>query len=161
MMRNLFAVLLVAVSTTLFSCNTSPYPIDEKPIVKTDSRLLGTWKITNKKDKASYALSNLTDKTYKVLITEQNSTPEEYSAYLSNVNNNMFINVEGKGEDGYKYILLRILDVDTKNNIAHAVSIADTTMGVLKNSNEVRARITARLNDPTFYEDTITFARIK
>lgn len=160
-MRNLFAVLIVAVSFTLFSCNESRYPIDEKPEVKNDARLLGTWKITGKKDRAIYVLTSQTDNTYKITISEKNSQPEQYTAHLSSVKNNMFLNVEGKDEEGNKYVLLRILDINSKNDRARITSIADTTMHSLKSSKEVRALITAHLNDPKFYEDTLIFNRVK
>ena len=149
----------------LTGCNLSKYPIDDKPNVKIDSRLLGKWK-DNVKDGDQYQLTKKNDYQYNILVTgkkdKKQDKVESYYGFLSSVEDATFLNVHCKDEDSTdRYVFIRVLDIDAAGKKIKLTSVADTTMEFLENAGEVRAYVTANLNKPAFYHDTDTFFKIK
>jgi hypothetical protein len=163
-------LLAAAIVAVLFfaSCRDAKYPIDAVPSVKMDQRLVGTWKAKEKKgnklvtdNDVLYMMHKQNDYEYMVILkTNKKKETETTTAYLSDVNKALFLNVYVKG-DTAGYSFFRILDIDAKGNKVTVASIADTTMNALTSSAQVRERITKNLNNPLFYKDTVYLIRAK
>jgi hypothetical protein len=158
-----FAVLLLCF---LAGCDDlSKYPIDEKPIVKTDTRLVGKWAEKKEKGRNSiYTMAKKDETSYNILIKDSKSKiSEQYDAFLSDVNAATFLNVACKNDrDSLQgYSLIRILNINAAGNMLTAASVADSTMKDITSSAAVRERIRAHLNDPKFYRDTVLFYKVK
>jgi hypothetical protein len=167
MSRNLLFVITVVVCALFTSCKESNYPIDAKPAIKIDARLIGTWKPKKKSGKSPlvdppYVISKENDFEYRVTIKEKDKgkDKEEWTTgYLSKIDDALFMNVVVKDDSG-GYFFFRILNIDTKNGKVTVASIADTTMIHLANSVQVRERITRNLNNPVFYKDTSLLVKV-
>ena len=172
---SLFALLGIAM-LSLMACNDAKYPIDEKPSVKIDSRLLGTWiAIEKKKPRVSsdadmeFTMSKQDELHYLISIDEKGMhKPEKQTtnAFLSKINTVEFLNISDNAKsrgttDTSGYIFLKVLGVNAKAGTLTLVNIADTTMNLLTSSAQVRERITKNLDNPSFYKDTIEFHRIR
>src|SRR6185312_9976921 len=94
----IFPVILFVLLQT--ACNLSKYPIDDPPVVKIDTRLLGKW--AEHKDKnTTYTMTRQNDYQYLVTIKERKKKePETYTAYLSKVNDYRFLNVYTRKDTG-------------------------------------------------------------
>ena len=147
------------------SCEPAKYPIDDHPLVKIDTRLIGKWKVKGEKDE--YILSKdgkSVNVDYKYLVLNKDPKTgkvDKFSAFLSEVGNAKFLNVFFKEDTIEGYIFLRILDINAAGTTARIATIADTTLKYITNATEMRERFTNRLNDPTFYNDTTYFYKIK
>jgi len=163
----LLAAAIVAV-LFLTSCSDAKYPIDNTPSIKVDQRLMGTWKAKEKRgnklvtdNDVLYMMNKQNDYEYMVILkTNKKKDAETTTAYLSDVNKSLFLNVYVKG-DTAGYSFFRILDIDAKGNKVTVASIADTTMNALTSSAQVRERITKNLNNPLFYKDTVYMFKVK
>ena len=161
-------VFACAIIILFGSCKESNYPIDAKPLVKIDSRLLGTWKARDKEGQPpmldmSVKLTKQTDVLYRLSIKEKDkgkAIEEATNAYLSEIDKSTFLNVHIKDDTG-GYIFFRILSIDAKGNNITAVGMADTTLRTAVSSEDLRARFTKNLNNPSFYKDTVEFYRVK
>ena len=154
------ACILVAVFAT--SCNMSRFPIDEPATVKIDSRLIGKWKVKSSR-KVRIDISRENDFQYHVNVIESGKkTDEHYTAFLSVIQDNMFINIGNTKEDSSRaYLFLRILSVDANAGKIQVATVSDSTMQYLQNATQVRDRITQNLNNRSFYSDTTWLIRKK
>ena len=179
------AVLIYA----LCSCkNFSPYAIDEHPLVKIDTNLLGIWKAvedTNKKDfilvqnftdvarnlnesfkkEAAYIANQKKEKfTYFITRFDNDGTNphfQQFHCFISLIKGQKFLNIEyeiGSADSGF--LFERIIKINKSFDTITTAIIADTTMRELHNSVEVRKRIEQNINKPSFYSDTLHFYRV-
>ena len=162
----LFAAAIIVLFLT--SCADAKYPIDSKPSVKVDPRLVGGWKAKEKKgnklvaaDDMLYVIKKHNDFEYTIEAkTAKKKEEDTTTAFLSDVNHVWFLNVYVKG-DTPGYCFLRILDINKAGDKITIASIADTTMHALTSSEQVRERITINLNNPSFYHDTAYLFKMK
>lgn len=116
-------------------------------------------------------------KSYNYYITqmeEKDGAPEfeEWTAFASKVNGATFLNLSASGlqtsdKDGVQegrseeeYFFVRLLSVNEEHNVFTVATVADTTLKLLKNSQQVRGYVAAHLNDPSFYSDTMRFYKV-
>ena len=166
----LITLALVAISL-LASCRDARYPIDAVPVMKIDTRLLGNWKAKDQKKHTKndvvfdmiYSLTKQDDHQYLITVKgkdKKKDKPESTTAYLSEINKALFLNINVKDDSG-GYVFLRILDVDVSAGIVKVTSIADTTMIQLASAKQVRERIAKNINNPAFYKDTTYLYKLK
>jgi hypothetical protein len=145
----------------LTGCELPKYPIDDPPVVKIDSRLLGTW-AENKKDLSeTYTLSKKDAVRYILTLKRKKDKPEKFVAWLSDVEQNLFLNVYCHDTDDAGYIFVRILEYNATDKSLQMACVKDTTMKYLTTSAQIRERITSRINDPAFYGDTGKLYKVK
>ncbi len=169
-MKQYFEMLVFAVVVilSLASCADARYPIDNTPSVKVDARLMGGWKVKEKKgnkmvstDDMVYMINKHNDFEYMLVTkTGRKKEAETTTAFLSDVNKVQFLNVYIKG-DTAGYSFFRILDINEAGNKLTIAGIADTTMRSLTSAEQVRERITKNLNNPAFYRDTAYLFKTK
>ncbi len=150
------AVLLIII---IAGCNLPKYPIDDPPVVKIDTRLLGKWKLKNEKD--VYVITKQNDYQYLITFKEKKKAPEKQVAFLSKVNDARFLNIYCADDSGGSYFLLRIIDVNAAANRITAATVKDSTMQYLKSSAEVRDYVVKNLDNSAFYSDTGYFYKVK
>jgi len=144
------------------SCDLSKYPIDDPAQVKVDTRLLGKWKVKNKSGADEvYQLSQQNEFKYLVTKIEKKKPTEKHTAFLSNIDNALFLNVycNDSGNEGYYF--LEILDIDPKTNAIKVTSVTDSTVKYLYSPGEVRRWLTENLNNHMIFGDTTLFTKIK
>ena len=155
----IYGTLLILLLSQL-SCSTARYPIDEHPLVKIDSCLLGKWRSKNKGE--LYTLTRKDDYRYLIVLKDKKEKILKIPAYLSLVNNSRFLNFPDMDADTIKgYSFGRLIDVDTKCSRISCAMVADSTLEKLNSSAEVRSWITKNLDNPLFYKDTIVLHRVK
>ena len=152
-------------SLLLYSCNNCRYPIDDKPTVKVDDRLIGTWKSVKPHSSETITFTRNSEYLYMVAEKADRTTPVEYhTAWLSDVENNLFLNVADKPLDhdtDQSFIFLRILSVNNEGNKICVAMVMDTSGTQLQNAGEVRKRVTDNWNKSTFYADTEYLEKVK
>jgi len=153
--------LLSAVIIPLFAtgCAVSNYPIDKQPVVKADPRLEGKWRQLIKDTNAVYIVKKKDDYEYSVTIKGTDWDKMKLNAFLSEVDDALFLNVYDNKDSGY--ILARILNLNTAANEIMLTMVDDSTMKYLNGSVEVRARIAGNLNNPSYYTDTVKMRKEK
>ncbi len=165
-MKRSLLIITVALSL-LTACREARYPIDEPAIVKIDTRLLGKWVALEKRDNILgaadydmvYKVTKQSDNKYKIIYKDgKKKRGEKTTAYLSDINNELFLNVYVDG-DSSGYLFLKIISIDADKIVM--TGIADTTMEQLTSPSQVRERITKNLHNPLFYKDTVEMDRVK
>ena len=95
----------------------------------------------------------------------------QFNSFLSEVRKNKFLNVSYeyvpyrndhffRNEEVKGYFFVRLINVNASYDAMTIAIIADTTLKYLKNSKEVRTRITNNINKSTFYSDTLHFHKV-
>ncbi len=155
--------LLIAFLAVLTGCDLSKYPIDDHPVIKNDTRLLGKWREKEKKEKSDlYTLTKKSETSYLVTMKEYGMKRTlKYDAFLSDVNNVKFLNVLYKDDSANGYLFIRLLDINSSGNQTTAAAVSDSMMKYVSSSAAVRERVRENLNNPAFYSDTIHFEKVK
>ena len=183
--RTIIAILICAIC----SCKSfSYYPIDDHPVVKMDTSLLGIWRAvedTNKKDfiliqnfadvtrnldesfkkEASY-IADEKNKEFMYYITRfdndgTNPHFQQFNCFISIVKGQKFWNIQyepGRTDEGF--LFERVIKINKSFDTITTAMIADTTMMNLHNSTEVRNYVERNINKPSFYSDTLHFYRV-
>jgi hypothetical protein len=163
-----FIFLMVVLTWCGWGCkSTATYPIDEPMAATMNNGILGKWKIEEDTDKRNYYLvepglhERAVDR-YHIKFYNRGGTNRTYESelYYSLVKGQPFINIKYAewGGDAFKnegFFFLKVLEVNKDYSKLTLAMVADTTMGALKNSAEVKKRITTNLNNPKFYTDTV------
>ena len=161
MINNFRCGILALLLLTQVGCTIAKYPIDEKPVVRIDSSLLGKWKTTDKKD--VYTMTRKSDYEYMLSVKEHGKRhPERIPAFLSVINNERFLNfaqIENDTLRGYSFA--RVLTVDPAHDKITCILVEDTMLEKMNSSSEVRNYILKNMNRPSFYKDTSVFDRVK
>ena len=160
-------LIVTALMSLLTACREARYPIDDPANVKIDTRLLGKWVAMEKKNNILvsadsgmvYKVTRQSDNKYKLSYKDgKKGKSEKTTAYLSDINNELFLNVYVDG-DSSGYLFLKIISIDADKIVM--TGIADTTMELLTSPAQVRERITKNLHNPLFYKDTVEMDRVK
>ncbi len=101
------------------SCESyAPVPIDDKPIVKIDKRLLGIWKMLEDTDKHNYFVIETLD-SYRYNMTYMNRGGdnrglEHFPGFISDVNKVKFLNItyRDRSKKTGSYFFLKILQIE-------------------------------------------------
>ncbi len=83
---------------------------------------------------------------------------QEWSTFLSKINNETFLNIGRLNGPLHGFAFVRIIST-TYDKITVA-TVADTTLGNLNSTKEVRNRLEKNLYNPAFYKDTLHFYRV-
>lgn len=153
------AILFLLVSLT--SCTTALHPIDEKPLVKIDSCLLGKWKTKDKPD--IFTVVKKDDYQYFLIIKESKKKElQRVPMYLSLVNNTRFLNMMDIEADSVKgYNFLRLINISKGCDRITCAMVTDTMIEKMNSSSEIRSYITKNMNKPSFYKDTAVLYKVK
>ncbi len=155
--------VFAAIMFFLPGCNDARYPIDPKPLVKVESRFLGKW-IGKEKDEY-YVVSQKDVYHYQISYTEKkNSDPTVFPAYMSMVDNVLFLNMMDydESQDTIKgYAFLKVFNVNKTFDKVSAAVVADTNLKNQNSSAEVRAFITKNLKNSKFFGDVQVLRKVK
>lgn len=162
----------------------SKHTIDEKPSIKVDTTLLGSWKAIGDTDNKNFILVQSfydayhnTEKQYHMSADfGKNRDYEYYITYFNRHGKNpvygqwittisvidgvTFFNIGDLNSELKGYLLVRVISKDTASRKLTTAIVADTTLKYLKSSQQVRERITKNLNNPSFYSDTMHFYKV-
>jgi hypothetical protein len=150
-------ILLLATCFVFGGCPyESSVPIDE-PSVKIDSGLLGTWNDSQNKND-SYDVTKEDDYTYKIVKKRSDSDEvENYLAYESVINGNIFLNIWEikEGEESHSFSLYK-MEVETVDKI----TLSEVTENIdeqFSNSEQLKKFITAGMKNSYFFskEETV------
>lgn len=124
-----FFLPLVLLAVFLGGCPYgSKVPIDE-PSVKINNALVGKWEPKAMSDNI-YTVSKSSDFSYKIVRTSKKSTDVvNYSAYVSDVDGDTFLNIEDESDSDKKYYLYKL--------VLNSSSTKATLMPVTENIDEV------------------------
>jgi hypothetical protein len=165
-------LILVAICAMVISCTPPPMAattIDEKPMQPISDNMIGIWKMredTNAHD--YYVVEPYKENAYCVSYMNRggdNRRIEHARVFFSEINNVKFINVpygnpfdEPPLEDGY--IFLRVMSHDHNGFEMTALVVNDPGLKGLSNSGEIRKRIAANMDKPSYYaKDTLHFRK--
>jgi hypothetical protein len=137
-------------------------PIDEKPSVLIDNRMLGIWKMNEDTNYHNYfVVEKRNDFEYALTYMNRggdNKTYERFTLYPSVVNGITFLNVlyeidweERKKPNGF--VLLKVVNFDGPSFTAAVCS--DPSLKNLTRSQDVRERVSKNINNAVYYKDTI------
>ncbi len=146
-------------------CGLSDFPIDDRPEIKIDRRLIGKWTIEHSADRKTEHVHIIPKDEYSYRIFARDRwRKKEFDelAYLSQINNVRFLNISllpGKSDSSAGYYFLRIVNIDSGGKKWAAAYYSDTSLSGLKSCSEVRNQITKNLDNPSNYIDTLYFYR--
>ena len=163
--------MVIVLIALMVGCKSiANYPIDAPSSANIDDRIIGKWKFLEDTDKRNFydvekTYQNFSPNEYHVKFWNRGGTNPTYEAniHFSRIGNSLFLNIpywEGHFEN-MGYFFLKILDVNADYTKMTTATVYDTTLRSLKNSAEVRERITKNLNNPAFYNDTVHFYKVK
>jgi hypothetical protein len=188
-MKRLFQLVSILLFTLFMVCckSYSKYTIDEKPLIKIDTGLLGIWRAIEDTDKANFILVqnnydvkhrladyNPDDYSYYITYMDRhgkNPHFQQFATFISEIENIKFLNVlyhytpyvdhhfiENESASGYFFV--RLIDLSADHRKITTAIIADTTLKDITSSKEVKTRIMKNINNPTFYSDTLHFYKV-
>ena len=174
------SILLI---TLIAGCKSySKYTIDDRPLIKIDTSLFGTWKAREDTDTKNFILiQNFYDVAHKYKEMHSDSSDEvknkdfdyyityfdrngrnphyqQWTVFLSKINSAIFLNSNYRYEETYGYFFIRLIKI-VHDTITTSI-VADTTLKYLTSSKEVRNRIAKNINNPGFYSDTLHFYKV-
>ncbi len=159
----------LVMSFMFVGCNNCYYAIDSTPKEKNDSFLLGTWK-SKESNRAGVTITAASSNTYNIyqfdLRRRVNKIQRDFGldtalGFISYINGVEFLNIASPEKvDSNVYGFYKIISKDKEKGVLYAASFKiDTPMSQLQSANQVRAYISARLNSPECYSDTMKFKR--
>jgi len=174
--------LWILLATLTWGCRSySRYPIDQKPIIKIDTAILGSWKAVEDTDRKNFLLiqnshdaipegyytdsaDQVKHKDYYYYITYfnrhgKNPLYQQWTAFLSDINNEKFVNVVYMHEHVSGYLLVK-LNINSTNDTITTALVADTALKYFHSSEYVRDQIIKHADDPAFYSDTLHFYKL-
>lgn len=183
-------ILLTLVVLSIGCKSYSKHPIDEKPLVKIDNRILGLWKAVEDTDKANYIIiQNYSDvqeiDTHRPDIeaknkhcflymtymnwSGENPRYQQFSVFPSKIKGETFLNVMYTYTPMVNgaYVVEREEDgyffvklIRVTTDTIVTAIVADTTLKQLPNSKEVRNRLEKNSSKRGFYSDTMHFYKV-
>jgi len=137
-------------------CIVSKYPIDDPAAVKIDPRLLGKWETKGfSEDSIIYTITQQDDYRYFVALKhKQEKKPKKYPAFLSDVNNNWFLNIYNNVDSPIGYSFLEILNANAAYDKVTTLTVSDSALKYMNSAAEVRAYLTKNLHNPLSFSDT-------
>lgn len=162
-MKKALGLLTVILCMLFFTaCNMPKYPIDDPPVVKIDTRLLGKWKVKYQGQSSDvYTVTKQNDYEYSISANIWKRTKaEHYTAFLSYIDSSRFLNVYSKDDSEKSYLFIRLMEMNGAANKIKATCVNDTTMQYLKNSAQIRQLVTTNLNKPDFYGDSVWLYKV-
>ena len=163
---NFLYVIAIFFISFLIGCNRiSKYPIDDPARIKIDNTLLGKWVMKEDTLKTNYFIVKKKDDfKYSVTYMNEGGTHVQYddfSVFLSKVNNSRFLNVQYYYQSVQGYFFLKIIDINEAGDEITTCTVADSTLSEMTKPSEVKSRISRNINNPDFYSDTAHFIRVK
>lgn len=152
-MKRIIGITLLLAMAILFSgCPySSEYALDEKPVVKAESFLIGTWELRSSSD-YSYKVTKTDD--YYLAIEKKSKSSEDvtnYKAFLSKVNDQLFLNVSETADTESKYYFYKIQKGET-DALLELHPVTENITETFKNSAELRTYFTKYSGLSFFYE---------
>ena len=142
--------------------NVCRFPIDNASRIKNDG-IIGTWKWKEDTNKANFfevsRCAPYSSPAYHVKFWDRGGTNPTFEAnvHFSKVGDATFINVpywEGLSSQFRGYFFLKIINANKGFTDITAAVVNDDQLGRMDQAG-LKQRIAARVNDPTFYSDTI------
>ena len=181
-----FIVIALLISVSFCACKSySRYSIDQQPQISIDTRMLGTWKAIEDTDAKncvvvqcyrdlfhksgpSFADSVKNAGNYYITYLNRhgrNPLYQQFEAFLSKVQNAYFLNFHydnATWEDTteYGFVLVKFIRINPTYDTVITALVADTSLKKITCSASLRKRISAHLNNPAFYSDTLHFYKV-
>lgn len=160
-----FAVMLMGIVLLGSSCkNTASYALDKEPVPEVQrDQVMGKWKFEEDTNSGNFyevtrAHSSIPNQ-YHIRFWNRGGINPTYEAngFFSVVKGYGFFNVPyfEKGLTNFGYGFLKLIEIDPDFTSITAAVVGDETMRSLASEDEVRKYVTAHVDDPAFYSDTI------
>ncbi len=154
-----YAIAALFVMTIFASCNLSKFPIDDPAIVKIDEHMIGKWR--EDRDSTIFTITRQDNLHYFINYRNRKKKMSEIlPAFLSEVDNNWFLNIQYKEKEVKGYLFLKIINVNAAYDLLTIAMVKDTMLQHLKSASEVREYVKTNLNKPSFYGDTIKLRKL-
>lgn len=152
-------VQLMAMAACCFLLMGCPYettvPISE-PSIKFPAELLGKWVPQSSSDEIM-TITRKTDYIFSIRTTkkepQENDKPEEYEAFLSEVDAVKFLNISELSDEssGKKYYLYK-MDISANNSLITLNAVTENIDEQFSNSADLKAFIQKHMHLSFFYE---------
>jgi hypothetical protein len=167
-MKNLFLLFISIATLAIAGCNSvAHYPIDEKPQIPIDYRLVGIWKMEEDTNKHNYfVIEKLDDYQYNMTYMNQDGNNRGYEHWrgsISNINNAKFINIPySDWPDGNNHglIFMKINNIEKEGWTMSGAFVNDSGLKNCKSSAEVRKRIADNMDKNSYFSKELHFERL-
>lgn len=160
-----FAIMLMGIVLLGSSCkNTASYALDKEPVPEIQKdQVMGRWKFEEDTNSGNFYEITKADVSipnqYHIRFWNRGGANPSYEAngFFSVVKGYGFFNVPyfEKGLTNFGYGFLKLVEIDADFTRLTAAVVGDETMRSLASEAEVRKYVTAHVDDPAFYSDTI------